>query len=314
MLLPLSLPAATVKPCKGDHVGVALTSEQVRSVLAAHQQWTALGFAEQRPDDRRRANLCGAILTGATLNDTDLRGSNLTWSTLTRADLRRANLSWADLRGAILEQADLSRSILIRAIFRNAMLNRAVLNWDAQLRGADLSIVNMQGADLRGADLSGADLRRANFSRANLSGADLRGAHLRDVSFREANLTGVDLRGADLTNVDLKGADVTGIDLRGASTSGVDLGEAVQGAELDEIPVLGNDSVESVRSLSNKDLQEEPQRGAADSDERRGDSSNVEQVQPAPEQPLPAPSEQGDRDYGVDKPVEYYHLEEFKAK
>ncbi|MGD8477841.1 MAG: pentapeptide repeat-containing protein, partial [Burkholderiales bacterium] len=81
ILMPLSLPAATVKPCKSDHDGVALTPAQVRNVLAAHRQWTALEFSEQRSDDRRRANLCGAILTGATLNDTDLRGSNLTWST-----------------------------------------------------------------------------------------------------------------------------------------------------------------------------------------------------------------------------------------
>ena len=121
MLTPLSLPGATVKPCTSDFDGVALTREQVRSVLAAHRQWTALEFSEQRHDDPRRANLCGAILAGAVLNDTDLRGSNLTWSTLRSADLRRANLSWADLSGAILNQTDLSRAILIRAQFRIAV-------------------------------------------------------------------------------------------------------------------------------------------------------------------------------------------------
>ncbi|WP_035504196.1 pentapeptide repeat-containing protein [Hafnia alvei] len=48
----------------------------------------------------------------------------------------------------------------------------------ADLRGADLCMANLRGADLRGADLRGADL-----CMANLRGADLRGADLPDHTF-----------------------------------------------------------------------------------------------------------------------------------
>jgi len=73
----------------------------------------------------------GASLSGADLQDADLRGADLSG-----ANLQDADLQYADLRGADLQDADLS--------------------------GADLSGANLRDADLRGADLSGADLRGAD--------------------------------------------------------------------------------------------------------------------------------------------------------
>ena len=96
--------------------------------------------------------------------------------------------------------------------------------------------------------------------------------------------------------------------------SGVDLREAGKGAELDDARVLGTDSGESVKSLSNETLLEEPQSGHDDSGELRDESSDLEQVQPTRTQPLPAPSGQGDQDYKDEGPVEYYQLEEFKPE
>lgn len=58
----------------------------------------------------------------------------------------------------------------------------------ARSDGADLSWVNLRGANLRGADLTDAKLQRA----------DLRGANLTDADLSWANLCGADLSGAEL--------------------------------------------------------------------------------------------------------------------
>ena len=71
----------------------------------------------------------------------------------------------------------------------------------ADLPGADLSWVDLSGADLPGADLSWVDLSEANLSEANLSGANLYRANL-----SEANLYRADLYRANLSWVDLSGA------------------------------------------------------------------------------------------------------------
>jgi hypothetical protein len=93
----------------------------------------------------KRANLRGADLRGASLNDSNLGG----------ADLRDANLRDANLRGADL---------------RDAYLN------GANLRGASLNDANLGGADLRDANLRDANLRGASLNDANLGGANLNGA------------------------------------------------------------------------------------------------------------------------------------------
>lgn len=66
---------------------------------------------------------------------------------------------------------------------------------------ADLTAVNMQGAELPGADLHGADLSRADMRDANLARANLQGAVLRG-----ANLQGADFDGADLEHAELEAA------------------------------------------------------------------------------------------------------------
>ena len=60
------------------------------------------------------------------------------------------------------------------------------------LRGAELSAM-----DLSGANFQGADLRDAVFSGSQLRNADFRGADLRGALFDEARLDLTDFRGAD---------------------------------------------------------------------------------------------------------------------
>lgn len=119
---------------------------------------------------------------------------------------------------------------------------------DAVLTGADMTHMNLSGANLAGihagrADFSEANLRGANlqecylvqssFHKAHLEGADLsrsrlwdgivlveanlRGAKLDRASLINANLSRADLRGAHLTRTDLSGARLAGADLTGAS-------------------------------------------------------------------------------------------------
>ena len=86
-------------------------------------------------------------------------------------------------------------------------------------------------ADLSYIDLFGADLRGVNLRFANLSGSDLRKTDLRYTELFRADLRGVDLRFADLSGsnlieADLSGSDLREADLRFANLSGVDLIEA----------------------------------------------------------------------------------------
>ncbi len=70
-------------------------------------------------------------------------------------------------------------------------------------------------------DLAYAVMRGANLALANLSGAQLQEADL-----VLANLRGADLRHADLSNANLIGARLTGVDLAHANLSGADLSTA----------------------------------------------------------------------------------------
>ena len=69
------------------------------------------------------------------------------------------------------------------------------------LRGVDLSNMNLVGANLQYADLTG-----ANLTRTNLRGANLSNAILVNVQLIETKLSGANLRNANLSDIDI---DVT---------------------------------------------------------------------------------------------------------
>jgi uncharacterized protein YjbI with pentapeptide repeats len=90
----------------------------------------------------------------------------------------------------------------------------------ANLSGARLSRVNLEGADLSEAkllfaDLSGADLKQASLLKSELACADLSGA---DLSL--ANLTLANLRRADLSDANLTQAILSLVLVEGAYVSG----------------------------------------------------------------------------------------------
>lgn len=98
-----------------------------------------------------------------------------------------------------------------------------VLSTDSlDMRGADLSGMDLSGAffhdtNLAGVHLSGACLLHAYFFNSNdLSGADFSRACLRKVEAVDALARGADFSGADLTRADLMYADLRGVDFRDA--------------------------------------------------------------------------------------------------
>ena len=126
-----------------------------------------------------RAKLIGAKLNDAKLIKADLNGADLSRAKLNFVgDLNFV----ADLSGAKLNKAILNDAELIGAELNGAALNKAILNKviliDAKLIKADLREAKLNGADLKEAKLIKADLRGAKLNGADLTGAgtDLTGA------------------------------------------------------------------------------------------------------------------------------------------
>lgn len=104
------------------------------------------------------------------------------------------------------------------------------------LTGLDLRYANFINADLEGAKLTGANLRRAkmvgikasksNWRKAYLDGANISGGDLRSADLREVHGFRIDLSGANLTNADGRGASLSHANLAGSVLSGLRLDDA----------------------------------------------------------------------------------------
>ena len=164
------------------------------------------------------ADLHGADLTDANLSRADLAGANLDHAVIIRANFGAANLPHASLRG-LAAYSTLEPLAAEAPNFAGANLSGAAIYFRlgrVNLRGADLSGVQMGTGpgelrtNMRN-DLAGCDLTDANLSHADLHEVRLPFAHL-----AHANLSDTDFTRADLAHADLSGADVTGADFTGA--------------------------------------------------------------------------------------------------
>lgn len=151
-----------------------------------------------------------------------------------------------DFGGIMLSEANLSRINLSGANLSQAILSIANLS-GANLSGANLSyakmnVTRLSGANLVRANLEGAILNVANMIRANLSGANLKDAALIRAEMIRANLSNAKLTGANLNAADLRESTLRQVDLTGANLNEADLrGSSLIAAILLNANLIGTD-------------------------------------------------------------------------
>lgn len=212
--------------------GTAWTEENVEKISGARLNQMNLRYARAYRAFLVNAKLWRANLEGAYLSEADLRGANLRETLLRsaifdRAQLSRAVLVSANATGANFAASDLRFSDLSYGTFENAVLS------NARISGASLYAVNLRNGQLLRTDLSRTDMRDARLEHAVLSFASLEQTDLSSAKLGEANLTGAQLKGTILLDADLKRADLRGAFLSGAIFRGAELdGANLAGADL----------------------------------------------------------------------------------
>ncbi|MFQ4146148.1 serine/threonine-protein kinase [Chlorogloeopsis sp. ULAP02] len=102
-----------------------------------------------------------------------------------------------------------------------ALHNLSLIN----LQGANLSEINFHSSQLERANLQGTNLHSSDFGQASLNRANLKDANLSKAFLGNADLEGADLRGADLSYAYLQNANLRGANLCGANLTGAKLSE-----------------------------------------------------------------------------------------
>jgi hypothetical protein len=115
------------------------------------------------------------------------------------------NLSQADLKGQNLSYLDLTEAMLWNANLQGANLIGANLNGAylqrSNLSGVSASLTQLRGADLSYANFTNADLTKADLCATDSVGARFDGATLADVHWEYANLTGSSFSETDMVGV-----------------------------------------------------------------------------------------------------------------
>lgn len=156
------------------------------------------------------------------------------------------NLSYGNLKGKDLSGVDLSFAILLGTDLRNANLS------GSNLDGVDLRDKDLKGTVLTFADLTGAKLGGVDLSNKDLSGTILTDVDLRGVDLTYKNLSGAILKGADFKNVDLTGTLLSFANLIEANIDGVDLRyKDLTGASLNNVNLSNKDLTGTILSFAN---------------------------------------------------------------
>lgn len=132
-----------------------------------------------------------------------------------------------DFTAILLCEANLSRVNLAGANFSEAILSLTNLSGtnlsDANMRKAKLNVARLSGANLTRANLTGAILNVANLIRADLNGTELSEATLIRAELIRADMSGANLSGANLSEADLREATLREANLEQADLSGANL-------------------------------------------------------------------------------------------
>jgi uncharacterized protein YjbI with pentapeptide repeats len=161
--------------------------------------------------DLEGANLTDASFVGTQLDGTDLQDANLTGADFTSALLENVNVSGAQFAGADFFQLDLLFDNLSSVVPVNGQAASLPQNWTEAgnyFFGPTVYIFGSGGvADLSGLNLTGADLWAANLLQTSLSGTNLTKADLYGAAIpADATATWSDTVCPDGTNSDANGS------------------------------------------------------------------------------------------------------------
>ncbi len=145
-------------------------------------------------------------------------------------DLTEANLSQRNLRGYDLSVVRLCGANLAGADLQETDVAGSLLR-NSILSGARLPLANFGNTELQESDLTNANLSLTVLFDANLSQANLQGVNGGQGRFRRANFSGANLSHADFHNADFSGGNLYRADLRqtmlvDVNFCGVNLSEA----------------------------------------------------------------------------------------
>lgn len=255
--------------CDGQYKdGSKPTVKALTQILRNHSEWleaypnkTAMDSKEAL-EDYRKANLCGADLTG--LPQGILKGVNLTRANLQLANLKQANLYRAVLEETIIEGADFRGAFMDAVTLKGAYGLCVILEEErgliAKLRCTNFQKANLIDADMRavldGANLSQIFARGAKFGsleavkldEAILLNADFSGSRLSQVNLSHTGLENANLSHTHLEKVDLTDARLMKVNLQGAVLQGVKIDNAqFQPENIGEIMLIGTKGLSTIK-------------------------------------------------------------------
>ena len=212
--------------------GTPWTEENIERISGAHLNEMNVRYARAYKAFLVNAKLWRANLEGIYLSEADLRGANLREGLLKsgifdRALLSHAVLVSANATGANFASSDLRFSDLSYGTFENAVLS------NARASGASFYAADLRNAQLLRTDLSRSDMRDARLEHSVLSFATLEQTDFSSARLEDASLTGALCKGTIFLDADLKNADLRGASLKGAVLGGAALdGANLTGADL----------------------------------------------------------------------------------
>ncbi len=208
---------------KSDFRGASIPGFKARKSNLSNTDFSPTN-CNKKPNKKRALRAqptCAPDCTSANLKGADLRS----------ADLSGANLTGANVSGSILKDARLDQTVLFNAnlsfsgtlsdrqlddaLFFQTKMPDTTIRSDNFIPKPNGNFKSLEDTNLRGVDLSGVELIGARISDSDLSGADLSGADLSSTS-----LESVDLSGANLTKANLWDTELYTVDLRNANLTG----------------------------------------------------------------------------------------------
>lgn len=197
-------------------------SERTRIFRGRDLRCARLAGADLRLADFSEANLSGAILRGALLEGSNFIGAEIIGAVLDRAQLQDSSFSPPSAQRDEDEDEDAVTPLEAAPPPATPQATNAKdfptkASAPARLRDTSFHGAQMRGAFLDRVNLDGADLRVAQLEQASLIESSLRGAALMDAGLADAKLDRAKLQGASFDKGSLAGASLKNAEMQGVS-------------------------------------------------------------------------------------------------